>query len=141
VSDRLRAADVPGGRVGERRSAPSVGRASGGAVDDRGWGRPDELTGRITVVDAADGQVLHLIGDVDAPVLQQLAREHAVDRLRILAVDVGELAYIDSAGLSFLARWAQTARADGRPAEIRRATSRFERVLELSGLTPLFHLA
>jgi anti-anti-sigma factor len=141
VSDRPRAADVPGGRAGERRSAPSVGRAPGGARVDRGWGRPDEPTGRITVVEEAGGQVLHLSGDVDAPVLQQLAREHAVDRLRILAVDVGELAYIDSAGLSFLARWAQAARADGRPAEIRRATSRFERVLELSGLTPLFHLA
>jgi anti-anti-sigma factor len=162
VSDRPRAADVPGGRaagerrltlrrsaaagpepapVAERRVAPSVGRPPGGAVDDRGWGRPDELTGRITVQDEAEGHVLRLTGDVDAPVLQQLAREHAMDRLRILAVDVGELAYIDSAGLSFLARWAQAARADGRPAEIRRATSRFERVLELSGLTPLFDLA
>jgi anti-anti-sigma factor len=126
VSERLRAADD---------------RSPGRAVGGQGWGQPDELTGRIAVLEEADGHVLHLIGDVDAPVLQQFAREHAVDRLRILAVDVGELAYIDSTGLSFLVRWAQAARVEGRPARIRRATHRFQRVVELSGLTPLLDLA
>jgi len=109
-------------------------------MSDQRWGVPDELTGRITVQDEAGGHVLHLTGDVDAPVLRQLAREHGLDRLRILAVDVGAVRYIDSAGLSFLARWAQTARADGRPAELRHMTPRFARVLEVSGLTPLFDL-
>ena len=110
-------------------------------MDDPGWGPPEELTGRITVHDEAGGQVLQLTGDLDAPVLQQFTRDHPMDRLRILAVDVGELGYIDSTGLSFLARWAQAARADGSPAQIRRATPRFGRVLELSGLTPVFELA
>jgi anti-sigma B factor antagonist len=157
VSDHLRADDHRGGRTGERRftirrsaaagpeperrSTPSVGRPPGDAVADPGWVRPDELTGRITVQEEAGGPVLHLTGDLDAPVLQQFTRAHPVDRPRILAVDVGELAYIDSTGLSFLVGWAQAARADGRPAQIRRATPRFERVLELSGLTPLFDLA
>ncbi|MGY1590915.1 STAS domain-containing protein [Geodermatophilus sp. SYSU D00708] len=72
---------------------------------------------------------------------QRFACEHAVDRLRVLAVVVDGLAPIGSAGLTFLARWAQSARAEGRPAQIRRATRRFSRVLELSGLTPLFDLA
>ncbi|MGY1820467.1 STAS domain-containing protein [Geodermatophilus sp. SYSU D00079] len=107
---------------------------------DRWSDAPDELSGRITVHDEAGGQLLCLVGDVDAPVLQHFTREHAVDPLRVLAVDVSALGYIDSAGLSFLARWAQAARQDGRPAEIRQASRRFERVLELSGLTPLFHL-
>ena len=70
--------------------------------------------------------------------LQQATGDHPVDRLRILAVDVGELGCIDSTGVSFLAWWAQAARTDGRPAPIRRATPRFGRVLELSGLAPLF---
>ncbi|MGY1640566.1 STAS domain-containing protein [Geodermatophilus sp. SYSU D00703] len=121
-------------------SAPPAGRASGGAEGEQGWGQADEPTGWITVRAEAGGHVLHLTGDVDAPVLQQFAREHAVDRLRVLAVDVDELAYIDSAGLTFLVRWAQSARAEGRPARIRRATRRFARVLELSGLTSLFDL-
>ncbi|MGY1633720.1 STAS domain-containing protein [Geodermatophilus sp. SYSU D01186] len=90
--------------------------------------------------DETGGQVLHVTGDMDAAVLQQFTHQNALDRLRILAVDVGELGYIDSTGLSFLVRWAETARADGRPAQIRRATHRFGRVLELSGLTPLFEL-
>ena len=38
-------------------------------------------------------------------------------------------------------RWAQAAEADGPPAQIRSATHRIERVLELSGLTSLFDLA
>jgi anti-anti-sigma factor len=92
------------------------------------------------VQEEAGGHVLHLAGDVDALVLQQFTRERPLDQLRILAVDVGALRYIDSAGLSFLARWAQSARADGRPAEMRHMTPRFARVLEVSGLTPLFDL-
>jgi anti-anti-sigma factor len=123
VSDRLR---VPGAGP---RSAPD------------GEAHDDELTGRITVQDEAGGHLLRLVGDVDAPVLHRFTREHAVDRLRILAVDVSALDYIDSSGLSFLARWAQLARQDGRPAEIRHASRRFERVLELSGLAPVFDLA
>jgi anti-anti-sigma factor len=116
------------------------GWAHSGAVDAPREGQPDESTGLITVVDEADGQVLHLTGDVDVLVLSQLASEHAVDRLRILAVDVGALGYIDSTGLGFLARWAQAAQEEGRPAEVRRATPRFERVLEVSGLASMFHL-
>jgi anti-anti-sigma factor len=129
VSDRLR---VPGAGP---RAAPH------GGTDDRGQGATgDELTGRITVQEEAEGHLLRLVGDVDAPVLHQFTREHPVDRLRILAVDVSALGYIDSAGLSFLARWAQVAGQDGRPAQVRHASARFERVLELSGLTPLFEL-
>jgi anti-anti-sigma regulatory factor len=77
---------------------------------------------------------------VDAPVLQRFTRERPSDQLRILAVDVGALRYIDSAGLAFSADWAQSARADGRPAEMRRMTPRLARVLEVSGLTPMFEL-
>jgi phospholipid transport system transporter-binding protein len=109
-------------------------------VGDPRSGPADALTGGITVQEEAGGHVLHLAGDVDAPVLQQFTRERPLDQLRILAVDVGALRYIDSAGLSFLARWAQSARADGRPAEMRGMTPRFARVLEISGLTPLFDL-
>ncbi|MGY1605303.1 STAS domain-containing protein [Geodermatophilus sp. SYSU D00815] len=122
----------------EQWSAPPVGHVATPAAGDQGGSPPGELPGRITVQEGDRGYVLHLTGDFDAQVLQQFTSDHPVDRLRILAVDVGGLAYIDSAGLAFLARWAQTARADGRRAEIRHATPRFDRVLEISGLTPLF---
>jgi anti-anti-sigma factor len=115
-----------------RGSSPSIGGASGGAL---------EPTGLIVVQEEADGHVLHLTGDVDAPVLSQLAGECTVHDLQILAVDVGALGFIDSTALAFLVRWAQTARANCRPAEIRGVTPRFERVLEVCGLAPLFDLA
>ena len=96
------------------------------------------LTGQITVGREADDHVMYLAGDVDAPVVKQAESEHVVDGLRIVAVDVGALRYIDSTGLTFLVRWAQEAARDGRPAEIRRTTRHFGRVLELAGLTKMF---
>jgi anti-sigma B factor antagonist len=107
-------------------------------VDDRPKARAEEQSGRITVHREADGHVLHLSGDVDALVLDKLTSDHGLNELRIVAIDVGELRYIDSTALTFLVRWAQDVRRHGRAAEIRRTTKRFERVLEVAGLTPLF---
>jgi anti-anti-sigma factor len=139
VKEQRGAADGPGGRGWQRRFAIRRSAATG-PEPAPGSGPADELTGGITVQEEAGGHVLHLAGDVDAPVLQQFTRERPLDQLRILAVDVGALRYIDSAGLSFLAGWAQSARADGRPAEVRHTTPRLAQVLEVSGLTPLFEL-
>ncbi len=88
--------------------------------------------------DTADGQVLHLCGDVDAEVVKEAEAACPLDVSRIVAADVGELTYIDSTGLSLLVRWALGAAAAGRPAEIRSRTPRFDRVLEVAGLSPLF---
>ncbi|SFL45473.1 STAS domain-containing protein [Geodermatophilus ruber] len=90
-----------------------------------------ELTGD------AGGSVLHLRGDVDAPVVQEM-EVAGVDPRAVVAVDVGALTYIDSTGLSMLVRWAQHARGTGRPALIRRPTPRFVKVLEVAGISPLF---
>ena len=81
---------------------------------------------------------MYLIGDVDRPVVARAEKEHTLDGLEIVAVDVAELSYIDSTGLSFLVRWALDASMHDRPAEVRRTTHRFDRVLELAGLTSLF---
>ena len=81
---------------------------------------------------------MYLSGDVDAPVIKQWETEQDSAVVTVVAVDVGELAYIDSTGLSFLVRWAQKARRDGRPPVLLRTTSRFEKVLDLAGLTSLF---
>jgi anti-anti-sigma factor len=95
-------------------------------------------TGTIAVEREADGPVLHLRGDVDAPVVQRWEDEEAVDRLLIAAVDVSEMAYIDSIGLSFLVRWAQARSSAGQPAVIRNASPRFEQVLHIAGIGSLF---
>jgi anti-anti-sigma factor len=95
-------------------------------------------SGAITVQHTEDGDVLHLSGDVEALVVKELTATDPVDLSRVVAVDVGEMAYIDSTGLTLLVRWAQEAAAAGRPAEIRRCTPRFGRVLEVAGLTTFF---
>jgi anti-anti-sigma factor len=94
--------------------------------------------GSIEVEPDPAGAVMHLRGDVDAPVIEAFETGGGRGPAPIVAVDVGELTYIDSSGLSFLARWAQTARHEGRPALLRRASARFDQMLELTGLTPLF---
>jgi anti-anti-sigma factor len=98
-------------------------------------GLPD---GSIEVEPGPDGAVMRLRGDVDAPVIDAFEAAGGRGAEPVVAVDVGELTYIDSSGLSFLARWAQAARREGRPAVLRRATARFDQMLELTGLTPLF---
>jgi anti-anti-sigma factor len=98
------------------------------------------LAGLIVVKAEADGPVLHLSGDVDAAVVQRWERDHDLTTSRIVAVDVGQLRYIDSTGLAMLVTWAQSARREGHPARIRCVTTRFLRVLEVCGLEPMFEL-
>jgi anti-anti-sigma factor len=87
-----------------------------------------------------DGHVLRLCGDVDGPVVSEAQSSKILDQVHIVAVDVGELRYIDSAGLSLLVQWAKTARREGRPARIRRVQPRFQRVVEVAGLTAVFDM-
>lgn len=94
--------------------------------------------GKIAVRQDGDGHVLLLCGDVDAALVHALEREQSLAELRVVAVDVGGLAYIDSAVLALLVRWASDARSEGRPATIRGTTPRFERVLALAGLSAVF---
>lgn len=107
-------------------------------MDGLAGGRLDATSGHITVKHEADGHVLYMSGDVDAPVVTKLESEHTLDGLLVVAVDVGALSYIDSTGLTLLVRWALDAKRDGRPAEIRRTTRNFNRILELAGLTSMF---
>jgi anti-anti-sigma factor len=110
-------------------------------VDVWASGRLVEPSGFITVESEADGHVLRLIGDVDATVVNALNSQHTLEDLRVVAVDVRELAYIDSTGLTLLVRWAQDAHREGRPATVRHAGPRFERVVDMAGLTGLFDRA
>jgi anti-anti-sigma factor len=98
-------------------------------------GLPD---GSIQIEQERDGAVMHLRGDIDAPVIEAFETAGGAGQAPVVAVDVGELTYIDSSGLSFLARWAQACGREGRKAVLRRATARFDQMLELTGLTPLF---
>ena len=98
----------------------------------------DAPGGQIEVRQTGEGAVLHLSGDVDAIVVKELEATSAPDLSRIVAVDVGELTYIDSSGLTLLVRWAQHAARAGRPAVVFRPTPNFDRVLQVAGIDSLF---
>jgi anti-anti-sigma factor len=119
-------------------SVPAGRRGQNGHVDDRSVGRADQQGGEMAVNGVTGGHVLHLSGDIDAAVVEEFVRSRRLEGLEVVAVDVGDLGYIDSTGLAFLVRWAKEARRSGRPSEIRRTTERFERVLELTGLDTVF---
>ena len=85
------------------------------------------------------GPVLHLLGDVDEPLVGQL-RAEGVDERELVAVLVASVGHVDSTGLSLLVRWAQSAARDGRPAVLRYASPRFRKVLDLAGISVLFTL-
>jgi anti-anti-sigma factor len=108
------------------------------AVESRPGDAPYMPTGTIELLHEAGGPVLHMHGDIDAPVVQRWEDGESVDRPQITAVDVSEMAYIDSIGLSFLVRWAQARSSAGQPAVIRKASPRFEQVLHIAGIGSLF---
>ncbi|HEY0126102.1 MAG TPA: STAS domain-containing protein [Blastococcus sp.] len=107
-------------------------------MDIRPSDAQNPLTGTIEVEHGADGPVLHMCGDVDAPVVQRFETEQAVDRRSVVAVEFSEMAYIDSIGLSFLVRWAQERSSAGHPAVIRNVGERIERVLYIAGIDSMF---
>ncbi len=83
------------------------------------------------------GPVLRLVGDVDQALVQQM-RAAGLDERELVAVQVGSVGYIDSAGLTMLVRWARSAAREGRPAVLRAASPRFRKVLDLAGISVLF---
>ncbi|MGR6964720.1 STAS domain-containing protein [Geodermatophilus sp. URMC 61] len=97
-------------------------------------------SGSYRVVQEGAGPVLHLIGDVDEPLVRRM-RADGLDERELVAVQVASVGYIDSTGLSLLVRWAQSAARDGRPAVLRSASPRFRKVLDLAGISVLFVLA
>jgi anti-anti-sigma factor len=105
------------------------------------WQSGDEEwtpNGSITVAPHIGGAVMHLRGDVDAELLDRVGGAGAFDLPGIAAVDIGELGYIDSSGLTFLVRWAQSRSSAGQNAVIRGTSSRFDQVLSIAGLSGMF---
>ncbi len=84
-----------------------------------------------------DGAVLCMHGDVDGPVVERFEAENPRQPLPV-AVDVGQMTYIDSTGLGFLVRWAQESAGAGRTPVLRNRHRRIDQVLAITGLDALF---
>ena len=86
----------------------------------------------------ADGWVLHLRGEVDAPAVRRLNLQQRLEGVTVVAVDVSGLTYLDAVALPPLLRWARAASRAGRPARVRGANPEFDRVIGVMGMSSVF---
>lgn len=82
------------------------------------------------------GRVLHLRGEVDARTVKQL--QGRLETLTVDAIDVRELAYIDSTAFPPLLRWARRVSRAGGRAVVRGDNQYFDEMLAVMGLTSVF---
>jgi anti-anti-sigma factor len=95
---------------------------------------------RCVVDDAGDGTArIRPSGELDMATAAQLeARFDAAHQagFRRLVADLRELDFIDSTGLTLLARWSLGAERDGYEFAVIPGSNRIRRVIDLTGLTP-----
>ena len=89
-----------------------------------------------------DGRVIvRLGGELDlssTPVLEQRLRDARDGGGRTLVVDLRNLDFMDSTGLTLLVRWARGAEQDGYELALVRGEPRVHRLFELTGLDVAF---
>jgi anti-sigma B factor antagonist len=81
--------------------------------------------------------VLTLVGELDlasAPELERRLQEILAESPRRLLLDLDELTFVDSAGVSVLIRAKKEAEANGCRVVLRRATAQLRRVFAVVGL-------
>ena len=86
----------------------------------------------------ADGWVLHLRGEVDAPAVRRLNLQQRLEGATVVAVDVTGLTYLDAVALPPLLRWARAASRAGRPALVRGVNQEFDRMTGVIGMSSVF---
>jgi anti-anti-sigma regulatory factor len=92
----------------------------------------------ITAEQESDGVVMYLRGNVDSTAVSQLGLERCLQEPTVVAIDVGELAYLDSTALHPLVRWARDAARAGRPTVVRGENHVFDRLVSEMGVSLLF---
>jgi len=92
---------------------------------------------RIEINGDADRAVIHVTGEVDLNTRDLLgaAAKQSFDVAKTVVVDLAQVTFMDSAGLSTLIRARNEAERLGRELQIRSATGSVARVLEVTGLS------
>ena len=111
---------------------------------------PCEPTGGRITVDSEHGErVLRLAGEIDADVIAVFLDSHSATPASatgphappITAVDLAEVTFLSSSGLSFLVRQTQASRRDGHLPLLLGVARPARRAMEITGITALFRLA
>jgi anti-sigma B factor antagonist len=111
------------------------------AVLDRGFAHP-----RFSVLTETHGRasVIRTFGEVDiasAKSLEKEIRSAFESEAEAVLVDLSEVSFIDSTGLSVLVAMAAVSNSDGRRLRIVRVSPTVQRAFEVSGLRDSFPLA
>lgn len=106
-------------------------------------GRPAVNPGELQVLVSGDEPEyrFQLLGELDmstAPRLREELLRVVADGARMVTVDLSELAFIDSTGLSVLITGLKRLREQGGEMALRSPTPGTRRVLEITGLTEVF---
>src|SRR3954449_11163546 len=99
--------------------------------------RTSHPLGLITVECDGDGQVLRLVGDIDAPTIDSY-EQPPLDASVISAVDLTGVDFLSCSGVAFLIRQTKPARDRGHPPALRGLNRRTQRILELTGALSMF---
>jgi anti-sigma B factor antagonist len=120
--------------------------ASGNDADDlarKGVTNPEEFL-QVVVVDNGAGPEIHLRGELDMATAS-LLRDELVrltpDGPRQVTVDLAQLAFIDSTGLSVLITGLKRIRQQGGDMTLRSPNPGTRKVLEITGLTEVFSIS
>ena len=118
--------------------------SSSGAAqfDGRPAVNPGEL--QVTVSGAEPEYEVRLSGELDmstAPQLREELLRLASDGATMVTIDLSELAFVDSTGLSVLITGLKRLRQQGGEMALRSPTPGTRRVLEITGLTEVFPIS
>lgn len=109
-------------------------------------GRPEVNPGElhVSVSGAEPAYEVHLLGELDmstAPKLRDELLRLVTDGATMVTVDLSELAFVDSTGLSVLITGLKRLRQKGGELALRSPTPGTRRVLEITGLTEVFSIS
>lgn len=97
-----------------------------------------DLPGSLSV-DAEDGgSVLRMRGEVDAEVVDQFVAQLGRDLPVAHAIDAGDVSFLDSSSVALMLKFVRRAAQSDETVILRRASSRVERLLEVTGAEALF---
>jgi anti-anti-sigma factor len=122
---------------------PDDGITDGAGVSGTDVDSQRKVLGHVSVLDEPAATMVRLSGEVDLSLSDELSRayQQCLSRQHPIRVDAGELTFIDSTGIGFVARLAAAEQMAGRRLQIIGASRRTSETLSLTGLDDLLEIS